>query len=132
MYTIRSVKISAGLPMPLPLPSRPSRRRRVRTVPQRNPSDGAPVSWDVASPPSFEVESFYRVLLHYSQWNNGEHVARLVRFAVPIISMNESIRIVSMAESYETSIVVTVKKDEAELYAQRLLIAGLKSSTEEA
>ncbi len=118
--------------MPLPLPTR---RRRVRTAPPiERPkwSDGASVSWDLASPPSFEVESFYRVLLHYSQWNNGDHVARLVRFAVPIITMNECIRIVNMAESYETAIVVTVKKEEAEKYAHRLLIAGLKSSTEEA
>jgi hypothetical protein len=95
-------------------------------------SDSGSLSYDLATPPSFEVESFYRVILHYSQWKNGDEIAQIVRTAVPIISMNESIRIVSMAESYEKSIVVTVKKDEAEQYAQRLLVAGLKSSTEEA
>lgn len=83
---------------------------------------------DVLDPPSFEVEPFYRVLLHYSQWTNKDQVARIVRFSVPVLSMNEALHIVGMAESYETAIVVTVKKQEAELYMQRLLIAGLKSS----
>ncbi len=85
---------------------------------------------EVLDPPSFEVEPFYRVLLHYSQWTNKDQIARIVRFSVPIISMNECLHIVEMAESYETAIVVTVKKDDAELYMQRLLIAGLKSSIE--
>lgn len=81
-------------------------------------------------PPTFQYEPFYRVLLHYNQWVDGKQIARLVRVAVPIVSMNDSVRIVEMAERYETAIVVTVKKDDAEAYVQRLLIAGLISSME--
>lgn len=119
--------VIVGLPLPLPLPSR--RKTKVKT---RQPNDTGSTSWEIASPPSFEYAPFYRVLLHYSLWNDREDIARLVKFAVPMLSMNDSLRIVTMAEAYDTSIVVTVKKEEAELYMQRLLIAGLKSSTEEA
>lgn len=80
--------------------------------------------------PSFQFEPFYRVILHYTQWVEGKPVARLVRIAVPIISMNECIRVVEMAETHNTAIVVTVKKDEAEMYVQRLLVAGLIASLE--
>lgn len=116
-------------PMPLfrrKRESPPPPKRRISEV-----VDLDATSFDV-TPPSFEFEPFYRVLLHYSQWTSGEQVARIVRIAVPVITANESVRIVSMAESYDTSIVVTVKKEEAEMYALRLMGAGLKSSTEEA
>lgn len=91
--------------------------------------DGQGVT-SLLDPPSFQFEPFYRVLLHYNHWVDGKPVARLVRTAVPIVSMNESIRIVEMAEKHETSIVVTVKKDDAETYVQRLLFSGLISSME--
>lgn len=81
-------------------------------------------------PPTFQYEPFYRVLLHYNQWVDGKQIARLVRTAVPIVSMNDSVRIVEMAERYETAIVVTVNKEDAETYVQRLLFTGLISSME--
>lgn len=82
--------------------------------------------------PSFQFEPFFRVILHFSEWSEGKQIAKLVRIAVPIISSTESIRVVEMAELHTKSIVVTVKKDEAELYVQRLLVAGLIASMEEA
>lgn len=118
------------------------RRQKIRTPKMRSAAPAPPpkflVDDDVGSQsnlsvfdmPSFQFEPFYRVILHYSQWIESKPVARLVRIAVPVISMNECIRVVQMAEAHNKAIVVTVKKDDAEMYVQRLLVAGLIASLE--
>lgn len=117
------------------------RRQRMGTPKIRRSS--APIPWydvDTSYPeksgtvlmdtPNFQFEPFYRVLLHYNNWTEGKQIARIVRMAVPIVSADESIRVVEMAEIHETAIVVTVPKDDAELFVQRLVVAGLLSSME--
>lgn len=87
-------------------------------------------STSLLDPPNFQFEPFYRVLLHYNNWTEGKQIARIVRMAVPIVSADESLRVVEMAEIHETAIVVTVPKDDAELFVQRLIVSGLISSME--
>lgn len=116
---------------------RASRMRSAAPLPQKPASpwyfqddDDDERSALLMDPPEIRFEPFYRVILHYSQWTEGKQIARLVRIAVPVISMNDSIRVVEMAELHETSIVVTVEKEDAEAYVQRLLVAGLIASLE--
>lgn len=81
---------------------------------------------------SIRFEPFYRVLLHYSMWNDNKLVAKTVAKAVPIISFNDGLRVAEAAEKVGSAIVVTVPLEDAEIYDDRLRHAGLKSSIESA
>lgn len=84
--------------------------------------------------PRFDMEPFFRVLLHYTGWQETDQreIARKLRMAVHGLSTNDSMRIVRLAEQYRTAIVKTVPKKEAIDCKERIERFGLHSSIEEA
>lgn len=82
--------------------------------------------------PSFSFEPFYRVILQYSEWESDKPIARKVAQAVPIISGVQAMRITRKCRQTGNAIVVTVKKDDAVLYASNLRNKGLRVIMDEA
>lgn len=77
-------------------------------------------------------EPFYRVLLHNpEEYSKIETIHRLKK-AVPVIELKSAIQIVGNAVRYGSSIVITCILEEADAYASRMKVAGLKSSIEPA
>jgi len=75
---------------------------------------------------------FYRVLLHNpEEYSKIETIHRLKK-AVPVIELKSAIQIVGNAVRYGSSIVITCILEEADAYASRMKVAGLKSSIEPA
>ena len=79
---------------------------------------------------NISFESFYRVILTYDNWNNDKNVAMVLMNAINVIRYNQSIHIVKNARKYGKAIVVTVNKETAELYVQRMRKIGLDGSME--
>lgn len=73
-------------------------------------------------------EPIYRVILHYSNWIDHGQTAKTIKQGVPVISYSHALRTAENAAAYGSAIVVTVPKDEAELYEQRLERLGFKVS----
>lgn len=97
------------------------------------PSKGGSATIDRATVKiNMSYESFYRVILHFTNWPADTEVARSVCAAVPIVNMNSSKRIVQNARAYGRSIIVTVTQADAELFKTRLKQRNLMASLEEA
>jgi hypothetical protein len=88
--------------------------------------DRAPVNINMS------FDSFYRVILHFTNWPADTEVARSLCAAVPLVNMNASKRIVQNARAYGRAIVVTVTQADAELFKARLKQRNLMASLEEA
>lgn len=75
---------------------------------------------------------FYRVLLHNpGEYSKIETIHRLKK-AVPVLDIKSAIQIVGNAIRYGQAIVITCVLEEADAYASRMVVAGLKSSIEPA
>jgi hypothetical protein len=77
-------------------------------------------------------EPFYRVILHYSSWADSNKTAKIVAKAVPIVSFSHALHVVKSAEVYNQAILVTVLKNDAEMYQSRLKMSGYNASIESA
>lgn len=74
----------------------------------------------------------YRVILHYTHWNDNIMVAKKVARAVPLLNKSSALRIVENAVASGTAVVVTVPVDDAKTYETRLIRSGLMSTIEAA
>lgn len=68
----------------------------------------------------------YRVILHYTNWDDPKPVAKRIMKCVPHLSFGDGMRIAKNAALYNTSVVVTVPLDEAKIYETRLTRSGLR------
>ena len=82
---------------------------------------------------NIRFDSFYRVVLIYSNWTDDKATARLVLRAIPSLkTVNTTLHIVRSARSHGKAIVVTAIKDEAKQHVRALARYGLDADLEEA
>lgn len=112
---IPATRASAMASMPMPMPLRPI-------------EEGVDVADDKVTGIDMTFEPIYRVILHYTNWNDHRIIGKAVKQAVPVITYTHALRSAENAAAHGSAIVVTVPKDDAEMYESRLSRAGLKAS----
>ena len=78
--------------------------------------------------PKMNFAPIFRVILHYTQWEDNKEIARRITRAIPAIRGSNAIRIVENAVLYGSAIIIVAPIDEATIYETKLTRMGLKVS----
>ena len=106
----------------------------ITTVINRMSLPESPIVYKKASDFKFMYDSFYRVILHYTNWTDDSTkiISTRVKIAVPVLTLKECESIVKQASKYGMCIVCTVQQDKAILYKDAIVQLGLNATIEEA
>ena len=74
----------------------------------------------------------FRVVLHNDHHNSMDHVVRSLMKSVPSLGRDEATHIMMEAHHHGQATVIVCRKEEAELYRDRLQSCGLTATIEEA
>lgn len=77
-------------------------------------------------------DSLYRVILRYNDWEDDRKTAKLIKRNVRMISYEWAMEVTKKAKMNDIAIIVTVPKEDAKIYMDRLLMHYLDVFIEQA